>query len=815
MLKIKRIKLSGFRGILTPQELKLCDSGGTPTSLAVYGLNSSGKSSFVDGLEWFLSETSEIEWLRREDAKSNAYPHQEAVDGESYVEIDFINEKKAILPLTKTYDHMRVTIPKLSSVSDFEATYRSFVIRPYLRYLEIIDFVFNSTGLQKYQRLANWMGFEYELAFQEKIALKILPELNKYEKSIESEVTVHIKSLKALTQLAEINESKVLNLCKGILASYTTTSFISMAEIENRSSEIDKLRSSSGTVDKLSTLSRYDLNIDAVILNEKMSESISSVQKEIDSFTKKKELVEKIDYITLYERASDILDKDQSESTFCPLCKHPWRREDLIAHVKGELVLLQEVKVAQDKVLDDISALKLHLKTESTAVSQLCNSYKELKKSLELIKYEKTEQYLNDIEKIRTALDGGGSIFTLDIGSVLEKDILEKVIEERIAVKVLIYQEKTKVQPSNEEIKRNTDIERVKKINDLWIQYKDSVNELNFYKQERDKFVDIASDISTKIQESIVKRFKTISSLIGKYFGILRSDKDIKDIEITLNQDKGKAAGRSAEIQLSYYDISVKPAYKVLSESLLNSLGLAVYFACIKQFNTESKFIVLDDIMNSLDTGHRDTLLDLIELEFDDYQVVLFTHDLHWFEKIQRRFPKWTHKKIKSWDYKTGPKIDSSTTTRDDVKELLKDSTKAQEAGSKLGIYVEGILNELCEDLHAEMRYRFTRNDPPTMEELFIALHKRLADKLNKHSVVELVKNAQKYEPIMRNATSHPRQNYSSSISPAEVQRALDEWEKVELELFCATCNKYVQYKRENHQIECRCGKLKLRRVSN
>jgi len=74
-----------------------------------------------------------------------------------------------------------------------------------------------------------------------------------------------------------------------------------------------------------------------------------------------------------------------------------------------------------------------------------------------------------------------------------------------------------------------------------------------------------------------------------------------------------KAAGRSAEIQLNYYDIAVKPAYKVLSESLLNSLGLAVYFTCVKQFNEECKFIVLDDIMNSLDIENRDTVLDLIE----------------------------------------------------------------------------------------------------------------------------------------------------------------------------------------------------------
>ena len=77
----------------------------------------------------------------------------------------------------------------------------------------------------------------------------------------------------------------------------------------------------------------------------------------------------------------------------------------------------------------------------------------------------------------------------------------------------------------------------------------------------------------------------------------------------------------------------------------MNSLGLAVYFTCVKQFNEECKFIVLDDIMNSLDIDKRDTVLDLIEQEFSDYQVIIFTHDYYWFQKIIRRFPNWDSQK--------------------------------------------------------------------------------------------------------------------------------------------------------------------------
>ena len=126
------------------------------------------------------------------------------------------------------------------------------------------------------------------------------------------------------------------------------------------------------------------------------------------------------------------------------------------------------------------------------------------------------------------------------------------------------------------------------------------------------------------------------------------NDKDTNGYQIVLNEEGEGLAGRSAEMNSHYYDISVRPAEKVLSESLLNSLGLAVYFTCVKQFNDKCKFIVLDDIMNSLDIDKRDTLLDLIEQEFSDYQIILFTHDEHWFQKIKRRFPAGLQKRSRT-----------------------------------------------------------------------------------------------------------------------------------------------------------------------
>ena len=126
----------------------------------LFGVNSSGKTSFVDGLEWFLDQDNKIQWLRRQDAEEAAYPHHSAKDGESYVEIDFYDDKGGAGTLTKAFNHSKSTIPILSSEENFQKVYDSFVVKPYFRYMEIVEFVLNRRGVEKYKELSKWMGFE-------------------------------------------------------------------------------------------------------------------------------------------------------------------------------------------------------------------------------------------------------------------------------------------------------------------------------------------------------------------------------------------------------------------------------------------------------------------------------------------------------------------------------------------------------------------------------------------------------------------------------------------------------------------------------
>lgn len=811
MLKVRRINLSGFRGILNPQDLNLTVKGSNePNSLVLFGLNSSGKTSFVDGLEWFLSQDSKIEWLQREEAKEKAYFHQAAKTKkiESFVEVDFYNAGSETISLKKTFNHTTVKSPTLSDKGEFNKIYSAFVIRPYFRYLEVIDFVVSTAG-KKYEKLAQWMGFESEFIFQEKISLVILQVLKGYEKGLADKVQILEQKVKQWISGATAIEGEVTNFSNGILKQYKIDECQNLDGIWKKIPELNKrkIASTVGVImEKLTRIESEIINTNS--FDQELPGKLETVETKVEHFRKDKSLVEKIDIIGLYTKALDVLTKQTNTTTQCPVCGKEWEREKLMGHIRNELELLKKIKEEKEAIESDASDLKTIVHREINSADTLIARYKEAKEHVQKIENNKVYEYKKILDKISGVLDHLLSDTTVQLK--LNKSTIESATNEASKNLESIKGHKTSIQPSAEDRKLIEDIEKLTQVKNDWQSLKDARDEQKFATEEVNRFYALKDEVVKTIQSDVESRFKEISDRIGKYFSILRNDKDISHIEIKLNKEKGKAAGRTAEIQLDYYDISVKPAYKVLSESLLNSLGLAVYFACVKQFNNDCKFIVLDDIMNSLDIDKRDTLLDLIELEFSDYQIIIFTHDLYWFQKIVRRFPNWAHKKIKSWDYLGGAKIDSVTTTKDEIDECLTDSTRIEEGGWRLGRHVESILNELCEDLCVAVRYRYTKNDPPTMEELFDALYVRLKDKVKTHPIIQKILETKKYEPILRNFISHARNNQPASLSQQDIKRASDEWFSLEADFWCDQCNQFVEYQKNKDVIECHCGAKKL-----
>ena len=100
-------------------------------------------------------------------------------------------------------------------------------------------------------------------------------------------------------------------------------------------------------------------------------------------------------------------------------------------------------------------------------------------------------------------------------------------------------------------------------------------------------------------------------------------------------------------LQVSFRNIEVDRPQNYLNEARLSALALALYLgarlACAPQTSPNLKLLVLDDVLVGLDHSNRLPVLNVLKDHFQDWQIVLLTHDRGWFDLARQHLPSgWT-----------------------------------------------------------------------------------------------------------------------------------------------------------------------------
>ena len=100
--------------------------------------------------------------------------------------------------------------------------------------------------------------------------------------------------------------------------------------------------------------------------------------------------------------------------------------------------------------------------------------------------------------------------------------------------------------------------------------------------------------------------------------------------------------GQALWLDVRFRTVSPDEPQNFLNEARLSAMGLAIYLAgrlALVQSAPPNalKLLVLDDVLIGLDQSNRIPVLDLLESQFNDWQIVLLTHDRLWFETARAR----------------------------------------------------------------------------------------------------------------------------------------------------------------------------------
>ncbi len=795
MTRIRRLRIAGFRGARFDLPIDLTKEH---RSIAFYGENASGKSTLTDALEWFIN--NRVQHLWREGCKQDALRNVLCNDDEpSQVEVHFSGNSlsgiKTLSPALETEQSNEN--PDFTSLIDHLADDHIF-----LRHADITRFLDADKG-KKREAIASFIGYEEITKFRGHIqsAGNTLQRDTTYT-TAKSQLETHKTTIMGLVGEAVTDMSgcykKANELTKPFAISATITDD---KTYEQAVDELQKSSTDPAKTSKAQQLNRFEKEcIDLHISSDAVLAAIMSFTAPYNKIVKEKDDVSKIRIAEFLEKGDQVIEDKLFTDPNCPFCLSDYDLPALQTEVQARLTAIAQLqqkfnltKASKDNL--DAALTRAHSQAQSIA-----NNYSDLDSFKTFTDAAKTEAAsLSAFTQLVNTTFG-----TLDALTVDKKFLTSQ--------KNLSANAKTSATKAQQEGTKLAMTEQEKQLaltlitlDQLHTAVSDYVKKNQLVKLYEAQILTLSAifDSFVEIQNSALQAIlDTVSKDVGAFYKKLHPKENIDEVRLTMVGDEG------VEFQYAFHGKKAQPPRKYLSESHLNSLGIVLFLANARLFNKQARFLVLDDIVTSFDTGHRRRLLRLLKEEFSDWQIILLTHDAVMFDLIKKEFAEsgWLFKEVHA-DDENGIRLEQSAKS---FRALIIEKRAKHDVSNDLRKLMEATLKEIAFALGVKVAFRFNNlNERRMSGELLSALRSTL----NKHSS-DLAKN-----PIFSNLSgSNLIATIGSHDNPElivgdDIDVALEDVDQLAALFSCSDCKQYIKADiivPGKNKISCRCGNSPL-----
>jgi hypothetical protein len=215
----------------------------------------------------------------------------------------------------------------------------------------------------------------------------------------------------------------------------------------------------------------------------------------------------------------------------------------------------------------------------------------------------------------------------------------------------------------------------------------------------------VASRVSAIYAAETEAALETIYQKVQTRFSELYRQLNADDegaFEAEMKQDKA-----SLDFKVDFYKRGKFPPGAYHSEGHQDSMGLCLYLALMDHLQGKRfTFAVLDDVLMSVDTGHRREVTRMLKAEFPDTQFVLTTHDAVWLKFMQTAglVPAKNVVRFRKWSVETGPSVWVDNDVWSEI-EAAVGSDNVREAAAQLRNYLEYVAAEACQAFRAKVLF--------------------------------------------------------------------------------------------------------------
>jgi DNA repair exonuclease SbcCD ATPase subunit len=684
MPRIERLDISEFRGI--PNELSLLFNG---KSVLLFGENGTGKSSFVDALEkLFTGKISTLDGRAQGLSSDRHGTHIRKANPQ--IKVTFADADSTAYTLIGPN-------PLPEQVQSYVESARENLY--ILRRRQILNFI-ESQPRERYAMLRAFLPLDEV----ERIELALKKAGEKVRSIAVEKVNKSLRLISVITQELGLrsdqnpSERDVVEKINERLEAVGQPQINRIDELPSTLASLDR------TIATFGDLTRQTQVSNALTLLSQFYDSISTslfVQvKDALGRVRAREAQEVgVFYEGVLVQGLQWIKEEHRET--CPLCENAIRPEEVVTHIKRRLDEMQSLVDLRREAKEALARLK-----------QLVQSCHEL-----------LERIRREIASMRTADQGGSlqlladldarltktaAILKADVRSVNHDSISETsdAMEgefgflSRIDVERRRLANTLKSLPSGETAKHLLHARSiVMRVIELWQQLQLALRDSTEWTQRHDLAAKLSDYAEAARKQEVQRIFNELSDDVGHIYMVLHPDERHGGIRLEVRE----AAQGSANLKTSYYEKADEDPRAYYSEAHLDTLGLSLFLALRRWYrrqHPEMDLLILDDVLNSVDTHHAVRVSELLLKEFQDYQILLTTHDRIWFEHlrdIQARCSvsnSFINKIIHKWTLEEGPDIREPEDERQELDRLISEGSGEQIA-SMAGRLLEHILQEM------------------------------------------------------------------------------------------------------------------------
>ncbi len=202
--------------------------------------------------------------------------------------------------------------------------------------------------------------------------------------------------------------------------------------------------------------------------------------------------------------------------------------------------------------------------------------------------------------------------------------------------------------------------------------------------------------------EGLTAIYTEVETLFARLYALVNND-DEADFLAKLSP-----SGPGLDMEVAFYDRGMHPPGAYHSEGHQDAMGLCLYLALMKHTLGDTfTFAALDDVLMSIDSGHRTSVGKMLLQEFPGTQFVITTHDEQWMRQMRSQGLV-TGKHLilfKQWSVDTGPIDWASYSPWAEIDSYLS-LGDVRASARALRAYLEYVFREICDDVRAPVRYR-------------------------------------------------------------------------------------------------------------